>query len=236
MKRKSGRKEKAQDTSGEQENGAETANEIQDVEASDEERMSEDDSPPEPKKKKGDKRKSEKNASDEEQASDTDNPPEPKKKKGDKRKSEKNLSEEDNASDADAPAETKKKRGRKSASPKKSKKEPPKEKEEEERSDEEEEQYEVEEIIDEKVVRGVIHYLIRWKGYDPESDTWEPENTLECPDLIKKFKNERSNDENESPRRGRKNIEETPVSSKRGKKREELPEWSNAETCRETRQ
>ncbi|XP_044269782.1 chromobox protein homolog 1-like [Tribolium madens] len=54
---------------------------------------------------------------------------------------------------------------------------------------EEEPQYEVEQVLDEKVIRGVHHYLIRWKGYEPESDTWEPESTLNCPELIADFKN-----------------------------------------------
>lgn len=48
--------------------------------------------------------------------------------------------------------------------------------------------FQVEKIVDEKVVNGVRQYLIRWKGYDAKDDTWEPEDTLNCPDLIKKFK------------------------------------------------
>lgn len=32
------------------------------------------------------------------------------------------------------------------------------------------------------------HYLIRWKGYEEESDTWEPEDTLDCKELIEEFK------------------------------------------------
>ncbi|GBP19811.1 Chromobox protein homolog 5 [Eumeta japonica] len=55
---------------------------------------------------------------------------------------------------------------------------------------EDEEEYEVEKVIDSKKVKGKIHYLIRWKGYGADSDTWEPENTLSCPDLIAKFNEE----------------------------------------------
>nr|CAI5840763.1 unnamed protein product [Callosobruchus analis] len=43
------------------------------------------------------------------------------------------------------------------------------------------------------MVRGVRHYLIRWKGYEEESDTWEPENTLNCPELINAFKEQKKN-------------------------------------------
>ncbi|ENN77098.1 hypothetical protein D910_10208 [Dendroctonus ponderosae] len=49
-------------------------------------------------------------------------------------------------------------------------------------------EYEVEAVLDEKIVKGLRHYLIRWKGYTEESDTWEPESTLECKELIKAYK------------------------------------------------
>lgn len=43
-------------------------------------------------------------------------------------------------------------------------------------------------MLDEKFIKGVRHFLIRWKGYEPESDTWEPESTLNCSELIAEFK------------------------------------------------
>jgi hypothetical protein len=46
----------------------------------------------------------------------------------------------------------------------------------------------VEQVLDEKFIKGVRHFLIRWKGYEPESDTWEPESTLNCSELIAEFK------------------------------------------------
>lgn len=48
-------------------------------------------------------------------------------------------------------------------------------------------EYEVEEVVDSKKVKGRTKYLIRWKGYDESDDTWEFEDTLNCPDLIKAF-------------------------------------------------
>lgn len=45
-------------------------------------------------------------------------------------------------------------------------------------------------MIDSKKIKGKLHYLIRWKGYSADSDTWEPENTLSCPELINKFNDE----------------------------------------------
>lgn len=61
-------------------------------------------------------------------------------------------------------------------------------KKEDVQSDEEEAEYEVEEIVAHKMQRNKILYRIRWKNYESGDDTWEPEETLSCPDLIKKYK------------------------------------------------
>ncbi|QRW24437.1 Retrotransposable element Tf2 protein [Rhizoctonia solani] len=42
-----------------------------------------------------------------------------------------------------------------------------------------EEEYEVEQIIDSKRQKGKWFYLIKWKGYGPEDNSWEPEELLE---------------------------------------------------------
>lgn len=48
--------------------------------------------------------------------------------------------------------------------------------------------WEVEKIIDVRFHRDKSReFLIRWKGYSSKSDTWEPEEHLNCDDLIKKF-------------------------------------------------
>uniref|UniRef100_A0A1E1W8Q3 Chromo domain-containing protein n=1 Tax=Pectinophora gossypiella TaxID=13191 RepID=A0A1E1W8Q3_PECGO len=110
---------------------------------------------------------------------------------------------EDNDADKEPVNTSKKskgKRGRKKKSEKKGK-------EQDEESAEEE--YEVEKIIDSKKIKGKLHYLIRWKGYSADSDTWEPENTLSCPDLIQKFNDEKENSKNK----------ESKSSNKPGRKR-----------------
>ena len=51
-------------------------------------------------------------------------------------------------------------------------------------------EYEVEKILDHKKKheRGASRlYLIRWKGYGKDHDTWEPEENLDCKDLLEKF-------------------------------------------------
>ncbi|QRW23677.1 Retrotransposable element Tf2 protein [Rhizoctonia solani] len=51
-----------------------------------------------------------------------------------------------------------------------------------------EEEYEVEQIIDSKQQQGKWFYLIKWKGYGPEDNSWEPEELLEhSQDKIKRF-------------------------------------------------
>ncbi|KAJ2760480.1 hypothetical protein IWQ56_000360 [Coemansia nantahalensis] len=49
--------------------------------------------------------------------------------------------------------------------------------------DNSEDEYEVEEIVDDKVVDGVQYYLIKWKDYAPKWNSWEPVDHLACPEL-----------------------------------------------------
>ncbi|KAF8674998.1 hypothetical protein RHS04_06772 [Rhizoctonia solani] len=51
-----------------------------------------------------------------------------------------------------------------------------------------EEEYEVEQIIDSKQQCGKWFYLIKWKGYSPEDNSWEPKELLEhSQEEIKRF-------------------------------------------------
>lgn len=52
----------------------------------------------------------------------------------------------------------------------------------------EDEDYEVDRILDVCIHRNnKREFLIRWKGYSSNSDSWEPEENLDCKDLIEKF-------------------------------------------------
>ena len=56
---------------------------------------------------------------------------------------------------------------------------------------EEEEEYEIEKILNKKKFRGKDQYLVQWKSYTAEEDTWEPkENLGNAKDLVKEFEEE----------------------------------------------
>jgi hypothetical protein len=51
-----------------------------------------------------------------------------------------------------------------------------------------EEEYEVEEIIDSERRRDGWYYRVKWKGYGPESNTWEPKANLEhAEEILEKY-------------------------------------------------
>ncbi|VEN47619.1 unnamed protein product [Callosobruchus maculatus] len=71
--------------------------------------------------------------------------------------------------------------------------------------DEPQEEYIVDKIIDSRINdKGVKEYLLKWIGYDDKDNSWEPEENLDCPSLIKAFEMERANKEKERNSKKRK--------------------------------
>ena len=62
-----------------------------------------------------------------------------------------------------------------------------------------EEEFEVEKILDFAETREGPRYLIKWKNYGPESNSWEPVENLSCDDLLSEF-----HEKHAAPRSGRK--------------------------------
>jgi Chromo (CHRromatin Organisation MOdifier) domain len=50
-----------------------------------------------------------------------------------------------------------------------------------------EKRFEVEEVIDSRVYRGRLQYLVRWKGYGHEENSWLAEGDIDAPELIAEF-------------------------------------------------
>lgn len=48
-------------------------------------------------------------------------------------------------------------------------------------------EYPVEKILEDKIIEGRKHYLIKWEGYDYNSCTWEPIENLNASSLMKEY-------------------------------------------------
>uniref|UniRef100_A0A1Q3EZK3 Putative heterochromatin protein 1 n=1 Tax=Culex tarsalis TaxID=7177 RepID=A0A1Q3EZK3_CULTA len=101
-------------------------------------------------------------------------------------------------------------------------------------------EYVVERVVAKRNRRGKIQYQIKWKGCDDSENTWEPEENLNCQDLLEQFAREEaekrtsrrgkrsSADSNSNLDRSREDVEKTSA------KRQSLPRTSKSLVPAET--
>lgn len=48
-------------------------------------------------------------------------------------------------------------------------------------------EFEVEDIVAHSVINGILWFRVRWVGYSADEDTWEREDNLNCPQILKRY-------------------------------------------------